>query len=147
MCIRDRDITVDEPDYRFMTESEKKEAQQEYKEEQKRVKAYNKALKEARETELPTLYEPLILNCELLFALADEMNISYTEKAEIEDILQTDTNGVFLSKVINSRYSFDTTKEEYSIEFSKDKLVIPVYLLNSDAQIIIAVKDLSLIHI
>lgn len=136
-----KEITVDEPDYRFMTETEKKEAQQEYKGEQKRVKAYNKALKEARETELPTLYEPLILNCELLFALADEMNISNSEKAEIEDILQTDTNGVFLSKVINDRYSFSSSKEKYSIDFSKDKLTIPVYLLNADAQIVIVVKD------
>lgn len=87
-----KEITIEEPDYRFMTEAEKKEAQQEYKEEQKSVKAYNKALKETRKTELPVLYEPLILNCELLFALADEMKISYSEKAEIEDILQTESN-------------------------------------------------------
>jgi len=136
-----KEVTIEEPDYRFMTESEKKEAQQEYKEEQKRVKAYNKALKEARETELPALYEPLILNCELLFALADEMNITHSEKAEIEDILRTDTNGVFISRVINDRYSFSTTRKEYSIDFSKDEVVVPVALLTDRAKIIITVKD------
>lgn len=136
-----KEITVEEPDYRFMTETEKKEAQQEYKEEQKRVKAYNKALKETRETELPLLYEPLILNCELLFALADEIDISDSEKTEIEDILRTDYNGVFLSKVINSRYSFGSPKEEYGIDFSKDEISIPVYLLNEGTQIVITVKD------
>lgn len=136
-----KEITVEEPDYRFMTETEKKEAQQEYKEEQKRVKAYNKALKEARETELPVLYEPLILNCELLFALADKIDISDSEKIEIEDILRTDYNGVFLSKVINSRYSFGSLKEEYGIDFSKDEIVIPVYLLNEGTRFVITVKD------
>lgn len=136
-----KEITVEEPDYRFMTETEKKEAQQEYKEEQKRVKAYNKALKETRETELPLLYEPLILNCELLFALADEIDISDSEKTEIEDILRTDYNGVFLSKVTNSRYSFGSSKEEYGIDFSKDEIAIPVYLLNEGTQIVITVKD------
>ena len=40
------------------------------KQEQKRIDEYNKALKKTRETELPPLYEPLALNCELMFALA-----------------------------------------------------------------------------
>ncbi len=35
--------TVVEPDYRYMTDDEKKDAKQEYKDEQKRVKNYNKA--------------------------------------------------------------------------------------------------------
>lgn len=136
-----QELTVPEPDYRFMTEKEKEEAEKEYKAEQKRLKAYNKALKDARETELPPLYEPLVLNCDLLFALADEMGISAKEKAEIEDILQTDKNGVFLSKPVNDRYSFATTKADYSIEFTKDKIVIPAELLAAGAEIIVSVSD------
>ena len=103
-----KELTVDEPDYRFMTEEEKKEVEQEYKDEQKRLKAYNKSLKETRKTELPSLYEPLVLNCELLFALADEINISNQEKSEIEAILQTGSNGVFMVDPINAHYSFST---------------------------------------
>ena len=136
-----QELTVPEPDYRFMTEKEKEEAEKEYKAEQKCLKAYNKALKDARETELPPLYEPLVLNCDLLFALADEMGISSKEKAEIEDILQTDKNGVFLSKPVNDRYSFATTKADYSIEFTKDKIVIPAELLAAGAEIIVSVSD------
>ena len=136
-----QELTVPEPDYRFMTEKEKEEAEKEYKAEQKRLKAYNKALKDARETELPPLYEPLILNCDLLFALADEMGISSKEKAEIEDILQTDKNGVFLSKPVNDRYSFTTQKADYSIEFTKDKIIIPAELLTIGAEIIVSVSD------
>lgn len=136
-----QELTVPEPDYRFMTEKEKEEAETEYKAEQKRLKAYNKALKDARETELPPLYEPLVLNCDLLFALADEMGISSKEKAEIEDILQTDKNGVFLSKPVNDRYSFTTAKADYSIEFTKDKIVIPAELLTVGTEVIVSVSD------
>ena len=136
-----QELTVPEPDYRFMTEKEKEEAEKEYKAEQKRLKAYNKALKDARETELPPLYEPLVLNCDLLFALADEMGISSKEKAEIEDILQTDKNGVFLSKAVNDRYSFTTTKADYNVEFTKDKVLVPVDLLTAGTEVIVSVSD------
>lgn len=136
-----KELTADEPDYRFMTQDEKKDAEQEYKDEQKRLKAYNKALKETRKTELPSLYEPLVLNCELLFALADEMNISSQEKSEIEAILQTGSNGVFMVDPINAHYSFSAKDFDRSIEFQKDKVVIPVNLLPADAKVIVTVTD------
>lgn len=135
------EITIDEPDYRFMTEDEKKEAEQEYKAEQKRLKEYNKGLKEGRKNELPPLYEPLVLNCDLLFALAEEMNISSTEKAEIEAILQTEKNGVFLSKPVNDRYSFTSDVTDYSIEFTKSEIQIPASLLSAGSTIVVKVTD------
>ena len=136
-----KELTVDEPDYRFMTEEEKKEVEQEYKDEQKRLKAYNKSLKETRKTELPSLYEPLVLNCELLFALADEINISNQEKSEIEAILQTGSNGVFMVDPINAHYSFSTNDFNRSIELQKDKVIIPVNLLSADAKVVVTVTD------
>lgn len=136
-----QEVTVSEPDYRFMSEKEKKKAKEEYKAEQKRLKAYNNALKEARKTELPPLFEPFILNCDLLFALADKMGISFAEKSEIEAILQTDKNGVFLSRPINDRYVFTTEKSEYSIEFGKNEIVIPADLLTEGAEVIVSVSD------
>ena len=135
------ELTIEEPDYRFMTEDEKKEAEQEYKEEQKRLKEYNKGLKESRKTELPPMYEPLVRNCGLLFALSGEMNISSVEKQEIEAILQTDTNGVFLSIPVNDRYSFSATSNDATIEMYKDKIVIPASLLTANAQVVISVTD------
>ena len=136
-----KELTVDEPDYRFMTEEEKKEVEQEYKDEQKRLKAYNKSLKETRKTELPSLYEPLVLNCELLFALADEINISNQEKSEIEAILQTGSNGVFMVDPINAHYSFSTNDFNRSIELQKDKVITPVNLLSADAKVVVTVTD------
>ena len=134
-------VTISEPDYRFMNEKEKKEAEKEYKAEQKRLKAYNKALKDTRTTELPPLYEPLVLNCDLLFALAGEMDISDREKSEIEDILQTEENGVFLSKPINDRYSFAPLSADYDIEFTTDKIMVPANLMTSGAKVVVLVSD------
>lgn len=47
-----KEVEIEEPDYRFLTDEEKKERKAEYKEEKKRLDAYNKALKETRKTEL-----------------------------------------------------------------------------------------------
>ncbi len=135
------EVTITEPDYRFLSEDEKKEREKLYKAELKQLKVYNKSLKEKRETELPTLYEPLILNCELLFALAEEMNITASDKADIEAILQTKSGGVFLSQIINRRYSFNTNTENYSIEFNKSEVVVPVNLMTDASSVVIKVTD------
>ena len=135
------ELTIEEPDYRFMTDAEEEAAKKEYEEEKKRLKEYNKGLKESRKTELPPMYEPLILNCDLLFALAEEMNISNDEKTEIEDILQTEKNGVFLSDPVNDRYSFSASAADYSIEFAKNEIKIPANLLSAGVEIIVKVTD------
>lgn len=136
-----QDATVQEPDYRFMDEKKKEEAKKEYQAEKERLKAYNKALKEARKTELPPLYEPLVLNCDLLFTLADEIGISKEEQSEIEDILHTADNGVFLTDPVNDHYSFTDARDEYSIELTKSSIRVPVSLLSAGAKIIVNVSD------
>ena len=133
--------TAVEPDYRYMTKDEEKEAKKEYKEEKKRVKDYNKALKSGRKTELPSLYEPLVLNCELLFNLAGKMDIDSSEKSEMEAILETETNGIFMTKPINDAYSFTGDSTKNTIEFKKNEIIIPVDLLTANSIITVAVSD------
>lgn len=135
------ELTVEEPDYRYMSDNEKKEKKKEYNEEKKRVKEYNRALKEKRKTELPSLYQPLVVNCELMFALSDKMELSQSEKKEIEDILATATNGTFIVKPINDMYSFGNKDNTYSFEFTKDEMIIPVNLLTSEAKITVTVDE------
>ena len=106
----------------------------------RKAQMHNDALK-SRKTELPSLYEPLILNCELFFALADKLNISDSQKANIEAILKTDTNGIFVSKPINDAFSFNHKEYSYSIELTKDKIIIPADLLTADASIIATVME------
>lgn len=135
------ELTIQEPDYRFMNEEEEKKARADHKAEQKRLKEYNAAQKKARETELPALYEPFTLYCDLLFALAGEMGISPGEQANIEAILQTADNGVFLVKPVNDRYSFSAREREDTIELRKDKLLIPADLMAAEARVTIAVTQ------
>jgi len=125
-------------DYKYLSKEQQKQKDKQYSEEKKRVKEFNKALKETRKTELLSVYEPLILNCELLFALADEIKISQDEKREMDDILR---NNVFLVDPIRNAYSFNRTNEVYSAELSKDEIIIPANLLTAEAVIEVSVTD------
>lgn len=129
--------TIEDPNYRSMKNSdEKKAAEEEYKAELKRLKAYNKSLHEARKTDLPPLYDPLLLNCDLLFALAEQMEISTSEQEDIESILQ---DKVFLSKAVADRYLFTAPSDLYSIEFNIDKIVIPATLLSDGVEVSVSI--------
>lgn len=136
-----KETVIQEPDYSFLTEDEKKQAKAEYKEEQKRLRAYNKALRENRKTELPPLYEPLVLNCDMLFALAGKMKISGAEKKNIEEILQTHNKGTFISDPVNYRYSFSEIPDDYSLELGVDEILVPVNLLSTDGELVVSVTD------
>lgn len=132
--------TLEEPDYDRMNDQQKKEAKAEYKAEKKRVDAYNEALKDTRKTELPPLYDPLIVSCDLLFTVADKLNISNERQVWIEDLLKTNTNGVFLSDAINNRYSFGTHGKDYSITLNAKTIEIPANLLTQGATIEVVVN-------
>ena len=138
-----QDIKVDEPDYKYMSAEQKKEAKKQHNDEVKRAKEYNKGLKEARKTELPPIYDPLVVNCDLLFALAEKKNISKTERSEIEAILQTSSNGIFLSNAVNDHYSFSHMSTNPDITISKEELIIPANVLSPDAKIVATVKTAS----
>lgn len=107
------------------------------KDEKKQVKKYNKSLKEQRKIELPPVYEPLLVNCELLFALADECNISDTQKNRIEGILDS----AFLTTTIAQKYSF--TPENISVDatYDKDTLVLPASVVSENSVIKVSVSD------
>lgn len=125
----------------FLTKEEKESLKKQQKEEKKRIDAYNKALEKTRETELPPLYEPLVLNCDLLFALAKKMDIIATEQTKISKILKTETNGIFLSDPINQKYSFNPIARDYTVDISKESIIVPADLLTQGATLIVTVVD------
>ena len=101
------------------------------------INAYNKYLKNNRETELPPVCEPLLRSCELLFAIADMVNIPDAEKTVIDSILHDHDEPVFLSSEMDRRFSFENSAgivnlSEDRIDFSgtlgSQKLTIPVVL-------------------
>ncbi len=124
--------------YKFLTKEQQKEKDKEYSAEKKRVKEYNKALYETRKTELISLYEPLILNCELMFALSDKVSVSQAEKNQMDDILH---NNVFLVDPIMDAYSFNKADANYNVEISTDEIVIPASLLTFGSIIEVTATD------
>ena len=136
-------LTAEEPDYEYYSEEKQKELKKEYKAEKKRVDAFNKELRRIRKTELPPIYEPLVLNCDLLFALAEQLNVDASERNRIEKMLKTESNGVFLSRLVNDRYSFGLSATDYAVEFSKDEIVMPANLLAQGAKVTVTVEDSS----
>ena len=115
------------------------------KEEKKQIENYNKMLKETRKTELPPAYEPLMLNCDLLFAIADELKIADTEKSRIDRMLHPNGDRLFLTRTIDDQYWFDTSnavsKEEINIDFGGTVMIIPASYLTKDSHITVTVTE------
>lgn len=111
------------------------------KEEKKQIKDYNKSLKEQRKVELPPVYEPLVLNCDLLFALADELHIDKIEKDRIEGILRGDGDVLFLTEILENRYSFNPTAQSFDAKYNKATLVLPVAYVSENSVITVTVTN------
>lgn len=113
---------VEKIDTKNMKDKDKKEAEQ-----------VNKAREEKRKKELPPVYEPLWLNCTLLFSLAQQYDIPGNEKAEIEAILHNNDKPIFLVEPLDDYCWFEAKdhREEAraSIDFNKGDLSIPVKYL------------------
>lgn len=115
------------------TESAKKEREQ-----------YNKMLKESRKTELAPVSEPLLLNCELLFALADELVIPESEKIKIDQILHKKGEALFLVYPLDSLFWFDNLPEtvdadDIEVSFNGSEFVIPAKYVSDDTSISVKV--------
>ena len=80
------DVQEDNKEYLadVVKEKEKKDATKAQKNE---VKNFNKWLEEERKVALPPVYQPLVSNCDLLFAIGNELNISDAQKQKIEEML------------------------------------------------------------
>lgn len=90
------------------------------KSQQEEIKQYNKLLTGKRKTELPPIYEPLLLNCELLFSLAEELGMPETELQRIDGILHENGEPIFLIEPINAQYSM---KSDPDIDSLKECIV------------------------
>lgn len=111
------------------------------KSEKKKIKAYNEALEDKRETELPETYEPLAINCELLFAVANKLNISQADKDHIDGILSDGDASIFLTKPIRNIFTFKPTNMFFSSKYEKDELTLPVSCVSQGAKIKVTVTS------
>lgn len=109
----------------------------------KQIDEYNKMLKNTRKTELAPVYEPMRLNCDLLFALADELKISETEKETIEGIIHKNNDPMFLVKPLDELYDFSELKETAGpeIEFGGTVIIIPAEYVSENTSIVVTITE------
>lgn len=116
------------------------------KEEKKQIENYNKMLKEMRKTELPPVYEPLLLNCELLYAISDELGISNTEKVKIDRMLHLNGDVLFLTKPIDDLFWFyhdseALTSKELEFSYGGTTIFFPAAYLTKNALITVSITE------
>ena len=118
-----------------------KEESDSIKDEKKKIKEYNKALNERRKVELPPVYEPLVLNCDLLFGLAEEMQIPASERTKIEGILHQGGSALFYTKPVDNLYTFSPDEVAIDAGFDKDSLTMPVTCLSEKSFVRVTVTE------
>ena len=99
----------------------------------------NKLLKEERKTALPPTYEPLVLNCDLLFALAEEKKIDITTKNKINKMLHGNGEPLFLIEPLDQYYTMNSDSlldiENAEISFTGKEFTMPALFVSDDATI------------
>ncbi len=116
------------------------------KDKEAQIKKYNDLRKEKRKTELPPIYEPLLANCDLLFILADELQISDAEKQEINAYLHKDGHSVFLVNALAEKYQFPSSDDitvtgNDLVQFTGKELVIPASWLSESFKVTAVIRD------
>ena len=117
------------------------------KTEKDEIKKYNKMLKDSRKKEMPPVYEPLMLNCDLLFALADEMKLPSNKKSQIDKMLHPGGSALFLVSSVDNDYWFSNpnkttaTETDMTVEMSKETITLPAAYLTGDSTIKVTVKE------
>ena len=115
------------------------------KDEKKQISDYNKSLKETRKRELPPVYEPLLLNCELLFALAGELDLPENERKKIDGILHPGGEALFLTREIDAAYSMadgaaSAASAEVEVEYGGTVIILPAACVTADAAVTVSVE-------
>ncbi len=117
-----------------LTEKRKKEAEQ-----------INKARETKRKTELSPVYEPLWINCALLFSLAQEYDVPVNEKTEIEAILHGNDTHLFLVEPLDDTCWFEQknhmTEASESVLFNKGELSVPAKYISEDYAIVVELME------
>lgn len=116
------------------------------KETKAEIDQYNKQSKAGRKTALPPVYEPFYLNAELLFFLANQLDIPDTEKIKIEGILHENNEDIVLVPAIDALFRFfktDGMEQTGSMEvaYTGKELSLPVKTVTSNPVIKVTVTD------
>ena len=111
----------------------------------KEARSYNKALEKEREIALPPVSEALYLNCDLLFALAEERGVDDAERGKIDHILHAGGEPIFLAQALDNRFRLDVSTDEESpdsinVTFDGSSFSIPASFVTDRSTIVVTVS-------
>lgn len=130
----------------YLTEiAQEKASKDATKRQKEEIKEYNKLIKEGRKKEVPPVSKALYLNCDLLFALSEKINISDDEKRKIDDILHGDDSKLFLNEILDNKFRFQKSYTEISsadvnVSFDGKRLSLPATYITDNSQISVIVS-------
>lgn len=109
----------------------------------KDIKEYNQSMKEKRKTELPPISEALLLNIDMLYSVAGELDLPEEEKNRIDTLFRNAEGILFLVTPLDNLFSFESKSEEQvdGVCFYGDKIVIPAQIATLTTEIIVEVQD------
>ena len=111
-------------------------------ERKKEIEAYNKQKQLDRVVEIPPVYEPLKLNLDLLYALAEQLDFEESALNNMEDILYVEGKPLFLNVPMNARYQ-KGTNEKPRIGYTGKDITIPAVYLTEDTQVSVKMCEQS----
>ncbi len=114
------------------------------KEQKTAIEEYNKTLEEQRKTALPPVYEPLLLECEFIFSIKDQIALSEDDKERLDGILYENGEPLFLIPDLDNRYRDETVEDPTSDEdvtFDGEVIKVPASWLSEDAEVIVYVGN------
>lgn len=116
------------------------------KREKQEIDEYNDLISQKRKTELPPVSEAFYLNCELLFALADELNIPRSEKKDVDATIHENGQHIFLTEALDNRFWANENVsaidgDDIDIEFNGEKLVVPASCMTDRSIVTVAISS------
>lgn len=108
------------------------------------TKQFVRQLKIKRRTELAPVYEPLTVCCDLLFTLADIMELSPEQQAYASRVLRSNGEPLFLSEPLEALYSFEKGSDDtdyVSMSFSKNQLTMNANCVSENSVIKVFATD------
>lgn len=112
-----------------------KDPTQEEQQEIDDITQYNTQLENERKVALPPIYEPLLLNCELLLGISQQMEYSEDMRLELDDVLHENDTAIFMVPTVDNLYRFnvapvDVSESNIDIDIgSGEEITIPAKYL------------------
>ena len=111
------------------------------------ISKYNSQLESERKVALPPIYEPLLLNCELLRGISTKMEFTPQMEQELDEVLHADDTTIFIVPTVDNLYCFGVAPQPISvadidINFdSGEDILIPAKYLSEGFSVKVTITD------